>query len=444
MKKLLCYIFVVGCSIFLTGGSSSPFADSTPVDIPSQIIQPPETPSPEITQANFAEPENDTEPETLNDTPPVKDRWQRYRIQKGDTLSRIFSRFGIDTQILHTILTSTRFARDLTRVRPGKEIEVLISETGELEQLRYRLNRIDTLEVTRTESGYASIKSSRAFERRTTHANGLIRSSLSRDAKAAGLNDKLIMELTKIFGWDIDFALGIRKGDEFTVIYEQLFLDDQFYGVGNILAAEFINRGKSHTAVRFTNEKGVSGYYTPDGNRLRKPFLRTPVQFARISSHFNLHRRHPVLNRIRAHKGVDYAAPTGTPVRATGDGKIAFRGQQAGYGRVVIVEHGKNYSTLYAHLSRFGKVTEGGYIEQGQTIGYVGASGLATGPHLHYEFRINGVHRNPLTVKLPHTLSIEEDSMDRFKVSTAPLLSQLELYRTTLLAQADYKRAETQ
>ncbi|MGH8550933.1 MAG: peptidoglycan DD-metalloendopeptidase family protein [Methylococcales bacterium] len=444
MKNLLCSIFVLVCSAFLTTGSSTPFSDLTPADIPSQIIQASRTPQKEITQVHFVQPEQDTETQPANQSPKVKYRWQKYRIQRGDTLSRILNRPGINTQTLPKVPASNRFAEDLIKVRPGKEIEVLVGEAGVLERLRYRLNRIDTLEIAKTESGYVTTQSGRSTERRTAHANGLIHSSLSRDAKAAGLSDKLIMELTKIFAWDIDFALGIRKGDEFTVIYEQSFVDDQFYGEGNILAAEFISRGKSHTAIRFTNEQGVADYYTPDGHRLRQAFLRTPVQFARISSHFNLHRHHPVLNRIRAHKGVDYAAPTGTPVRATGDGKIAFRGHQGGYGRVVIVQHGKNCSTVYAHLSRFGKGSPGSHVNQGQTIGYVGASGLATGPHLHYEFRINGVHRNPLTVKLPNTLPIEEDSLNSFKVSTASLLGQLELYRSTLLAQADYKQALAQ
>lgn len=346
---------------------------------------------------------------------------------------------------MHNILASTSLAKELTRVIPGKEIEVLIETPGELEKLRYRPNRIDTLEVGRTPSGYITTKSKRTIERRTIHANRLIRSSLYRDAKAAGLSDKLITELAKIFARKFDFASGIRKDDRFTVIYDQLFLDGQFYGPGNILAAEFINRGQSHTAVRFTNERGIAGYYTPDGKSLRKAFLRTPVRNARICSRFNPRRRHPILNRIRAHKGIDYAAPRGTPVRATGDGKIAFRGTQSGYGRVVIVQHGKDYDTLYAHLSKFGKATiPGARINQGQIIGYVGASGLATGPHLHYEFRVNGVHRNPLTVKLPDSVPIADNSIERFKLATGPLLSQLELYRTTLLARADYKQVNTQ
>lgn len=444
MTQLLCYIIALGCFTFGASGISAPSFDPTPVDIPFQTAQPSNTPPPIITRTSFTQSGQATEPEAANQPSTGTDRWQTYRIKTGDTLSRVFARFDIAPSILHQIVRSTPVTKELTKVRPGKEIELLISEEGLLEQLRYRLNRVETLKVVRTGAGYTATKSTRAVERRTAHTTGVIRTSLSRDAKAAGLNEKLVMEMAKIFAWDIDFAIGIRKGDEFTVIYEQLFLDGQFSGVGNILAAEFINRGKTYTAVRFTDEQGVTGYYTPDGNRLRKAFLRTPVQFARISSHFNSHRRHPVLNRIRAHKGVDYAAPTGTPVHVTGEGKIVFRGRKAGYGRVVIVEHGKTYSTLYAHLSRFGKAAEGSYVGQGQTIGYVGASGLATGSHLHYEFRINGVHRNPLTVKLPNSLPIAENSRKRFRVSIAPLLSQLELYRSTLVAQADYKRAGTQ
>lgn len=434
MKKSLYYFFVLGSSAFLIAGSNATFTDPAPQRV--------ETSAAQSENAEFTV----SEPEAVPEPGPVKpeENWQMYTIESGDSLSSIFSRFEINKRILHDILASTTLAKELAAVYPGKEVGVLVDEAGLLNKLRYRPNAIDTLEVVRTESGYTTTKSSRTVERRTSHAHGVIQSSLYRDAKSAGLTDRLVMEIAKIFAWDIDFALEIRPGDEFTVIYEQLFLEGEFYGSGKILAAEFINKGKSHTAVRFANEDGTVGYYTPDGKSLRTAFLRTPVQFAHISSHFNLRRRHPVLNRIRAHKGVDYAASTGTPVRSTGDGKITFRGYKGGYGRVVIVQHGKNYSTLYAHLSKFGKAHKGRQVHQGQTIGYVGKSGLATGPHLHYEFRINGVHRNPLTVKLPNTLPIEQDSLDRFKIATAPLVSQLELYRTTLLAQAHYKQDQAQ
>jgi murein DD-endopeptidase MepM/ murein hydrolase activator NlpD len=245
------------------------------------------------------------------------------------------------------------------------------------------------------------------------------------------------MQLSEIFAWDIDFALNLRKNDQITVVYEKLFVDDKEIGTGNIISAEFVNQGHSYTAVRFEDVQGNASYFSPDGKSMRKPFLRTPVNFARISSHFNLKRRHPVLNRIRAHKGVDYAAKTGTPVKTTGDGKIIYRGRKGGYGRVVIVQHGKSYRTLYAHLSNYRKGQKvGSRVKQGQTIGYIGKSGLATGPHLHYEFRVNGVHRNPLTVKLPHTDPIKKSLLAEFKKQTQPLIAQLNKVKAShLLAQ---------
>ncbi|MGR9105724.1 MAG: peptidoglycan DD-metalloendopeptidase family protein [Gammaproteobacteria bacterium] len=437
MKKLLCYFVLLGCASCLTHGSGAFPYNSTFVDIPPNLIQPTPPPIPEKSRIQSDGP---WQTEETFKTATNPERWQRHRIRTGDNLFRIFARYGIDKQILYSILSSTPLAKELRTVNPGKEIELRIDENGILHHLRYRPNQIDLLEIVRTESGYKTSKTSRPFERRITHAKGLVRSSFYRDGKTAGLDHKLIAEITKIFAWDVDFALDVRPGDEFTVLYEKLFLDGQFYGSGKILAAEFVNRGHAHTAVYFTRGDGVSGYYTPEGKSLRKAFLRTPVRFARISSPFNFHRRHPVLNRIRAHKGVDYAARTGTPVLATGDGKITFRGRKRGYGRVVMIQHGEHYTTVYAHLSKFGAGVPGAQVRQGQTIGYVGASGLATGPHLHYEFRINGVHQNPLTVKLPGALSIGAESLARFRTSTAPILAQLEVYRSPLLAQADAKR----
>lgn len=243
------------------------------------------------------------------------------------------------------------------------------------------------------------------------------------------------MQLANIFAWDIDFALNLREGDQFSVIYEKLYINNQFIGPGKILAAKFINRGKSITAVRYKNPEGKVSYYTSGGDSMRKAFLRTPIDFARISSHFNLKRRHPVLNRIRAHKGVDYAARTGTPIKSAGDGKITYRGRKGGYGRVVIIQHGQKYSTLYAHMSKYRKgQSKGSRVKQGQVIGYVGKSGLASGPHLHYEFRVNGVHRNPLTVTLPNANPIQKKYKADFLAKSKVLLEQLEQLTPTNVA----------
>ena len=246
------------------------------------------------------------------------------------------------------------------------------------------------------------------------------------------------MALAGIFGWDIDFALDIRQGDSFTVMYEELLLDGEKVGDGNIIAAEFINDDRTYRAYRYTDSKEKTEYYSPDGKSMRKPFMRTPVDLARISSRFNLRRKHPVLNKIRAHKGVDYAAATGTAIKATGDGKVVHRGRKGGYGNTIILRHGNTYTTLYAHMSKYARKTGvGSRVKQGQIIGYIGSTGLATGPHLHYEFRVNGVHRNPLKVKLPSAKPLPESEMGRFQTSIQPLIVQLDAYTQNALVMRD-------
>ncbi len=256
-------------------------------------------------------------------------------------------------------------------------------------------------------------------------AHGRIRSSLYEDGINAGIPYPVIMEMAAIFAWDIDFAMDLRKGDSFAVLYRTEAADDDGH-TPRILAAEFVNRGKSYTAVYYRNKTGHAGYYTSQGISLRKAFLRNPVKYRRISSYFNLRRRHPVLNRIRAHKGVDYAAPTGTPVRATGDGKIIWRGRKGGYGKTLIIRHGRKYTTLYAHLSAYRPgLRTGKRVRQGDVIGYIGATGLATGPHLHYEFRVYGRHHNPLTVKLPKARALSRRRQKDFFERSKYLLGQL-------------------
>jgi murein DD-endopeptidase MepM/ murein hydrolase activator NlpD len=243
----------------------------------------------------------------------------------------------------------------------------------------------------------------------------------------------VIMDLVSIFGWDIDFSLDIRRGDRFGIVYEELYKDDVKIRNGRILSAEFINNGKTYRAVYYTDPSGNSDYYAPDGRSMRKAFLRSPVKFSRISSRFSNKRWHPVLSKWRSHKGVDYAAARGTPVRASGDGKITFAGRKGGYGRLVVIRHGGRYTTAYGHLHRYAKGARSGKkVKQGQIIGYVGSSGLATGPHLHYEFRVNGVHRNPLTVKLPEAQPVNTTYLNNFKENTQVYLSMLRLMDRTL------------
>ncbi len=275
---------------------------------------------------------------------------------------------------------------------------------------------------------YNSTENTTVFES-SLHFNstyGVIESSFSEAAHKAGLSDELIEELTRIFAWDIDFASTLQPGDQFTVIYKEGRSTYRNKDRGQIISAEFMTNGKVYTAVRYKDPNGIVSYYTPEGKSMQKAFLSAPVDYARISSHFDIHRRHPVLNRIRAHKGVDYAARTGTPVKSAGDGIVSFRGRKGGYGQVLIIQHGEHYETLYAHLSGFKKgLKDGDAVRQGDIIGYVGQTGLATGPHLHYEFRIDGVHRNPESLHHAPSIPIDKDLMADFKSQTQPYLAQL-------------------
>jgi murein DD-endopeptidase MepM/ murein hydrolase activator NlpD len=259
------------------------------------------------------------------------------------------------------------------------------------------------------------------------HASGIIGSSLFEAGQSAGLSDATIMQMADVFGYDIDLVLDIREGDRFSIVYEEIYRDGVKVKNGNILAAEFVNQGKIYRAVRYADADGRAEYYRPDGKNLRRAFIRTPVAFTRITSKFSQHRKHPILNSIRAHKGVDYAAPTGTLVKATGAGKVLFAGWQGGYGRVVTLEHAGGYTTVYGHLSRFAKgIKVGTPVRLGQTIGYVGQTGLATGPHLHYEFRVKGAHRDPLKVALPPSKPITKDNLTDFQSKTKDALAMLD------------------
>ncbi|MCI0436858.1 MAG: peptidoglycan DD-metalloendopeptidase family protein [Gemmatimonadetes bacterium] len=356
-------------------------------------------------------------------------------VGRNDTLDRIFRRLRLSLADLATIrqLPAVRQALDL--LRPGDQISVT-HQNGELQGLTRQLNVTQRLEVKRADDGFAAQIIENPVEIAIARQRGVITSSLFEAADEAGISDQTALALANIFGWDVDFVLDIRDGDSFIVVYEQVWQDGKFVRDGDIIAAEFVNDQRTYRAVRYTLPDGHAEYFTPDGRSLRKTFLRAPVEFSRISSRFNPRRRHPILNTIRAHKGVDYAAPTGTPVRAAGDGRIRSRGRQGGYGNAVVIEHGGGISTLYGHLSRFAKgASPGQRVRQGQIVGYVGRTGLASGPHLHYEYRVNGVHRNPQTVKLGDARPIADELRADFTARSAPWVAELELInRGPLLA----------
>jgi len=349
-----------------------------------------------------------------------------HTVRSGESLSSIFSDLNLSREDLHKIVHANATGKQFADVAPGNDVVATLNADGELERLTYAKTPFETLIATRHDDEFDVELLSKKVDYQLASAKATIHASLFEDGTRAGLPEKLILKLADIFAWDIDFALNLREGDQFTVVYEKLFVDGKEFDSGDILSVEFVNQGKVYTAVRFEDNQGNTGYYTPEGNSLRKAFLQTPMDFAKISSHFDLHRKHPILNTIRAHKGVDYSAATGTPIKSTGDGKIIFKGGMNGYGNVVEIEHGQKYSTLYAHLSGFKSgLKTGGSVKQGEVIGYVGSTGLATGPHLHYEFRINGEHVNPLTVKLPHSLPMDATVLAKFKAQTQPLLAQL-------------------
>jgi len=351
--------------------------------------------------------------------------WQTTRIRPGDNLSLLLNRIGVKGNDAQRLLISANKTGVLRKIMAGQTLAYRV-QNGELHELAYEIDRFNTLLVKKQDGDYKSEIVKLKADVRLASAIGEITHSLFVDGQAAGLSDRIIMEFTELFGWDVDFVLEMRRGDRFKVIYEEMYRGGEKISNGRILGAEFTNQGKTYRAIFFKGPDDSEGYYTDNGQSMRKAFLRAPLNFTRISSRFNLSRRHPILNRIRAHRGVDYAAPMGTPIRAVADGKIEFAGIQNGYGNVVVLKHGDKYSTLYGHMMKFAKnIRRGGSVSQGQLIGYVGKTGLATGPHLHYEFRVDGVHRDPLTVKLPRALSVEPGFLAEFKRQTKQTVAML-------------------
>ena len=374
--------------------------------------------------------------ETAPRTPPRSVR-RIATVKKGDSLSTIFQRLGLPQSQLHLIMKAGKDVRHLKRLLPGQTLEFDVDNQQAIEKITYRFDRETILEITpeKDGKGYQANVIVEELERRPTLAAETINHSLFIAGKRAGLSDKTIMQLVGIFAWDIDFALDVRTGDQFSLLYEQIYKEGEKIRNGNILVAEFVNQGRVFRAVRYKNGKGKVGYYTPDGHNMRKAFLRTPVDFTRISSRFQLRRMHPVLNKIRPHRGVDYAAPRGTPVKVTAHGKVTFVGRKGGLGKAIFVQHRGKYTTVYGHLSKYARgIKSGKSVRQGQVIGYVGSTGLSTGPHLHYEFRVRGVHKDPLKVKLPQAESIAARYRADFKRKTKKLIAQLDVLSRTRLA----------
>jgi murein DD-endopeptidase MepM/ murein hydrolase activator NlpD len=367
---------------------------------------------------------------------------QETRIQKGDTVASLMTRLGMDDeQALAFLRSDTTAATIFRQMSPGKPVTAKVSSDGTLVSLIFPLNGGKDQALVVEQDGDHGLRASEQALRLETHVvirSAEVRHSLFGATDAAGIPDSIATQLADIFGGDIDFHRDLRKGDRFSVIYESINHLGKMVRTGRILAAEFINDGRAYRAVWFGSADGQGGYYTADGKSIRKAFLRSPLEFSRITSGFSSARLHPVLKEVRAHKGIDYGAPTGTRVKATGDGVVEFAGRQGGYGNLVIVRHQGHYETVYGHLSGFAAgLRKGMRIAQGDVVGYVGATGLATGPHLHYEFRVDGVHRNPLTVALPTVLPLAANQLAQFRDQAQAMLARLEIIRSSNLALLD-------
>lgn len=364
--------------------------------------------------------------------------WQQERIQRNDSVASLLARLKINSEDKSGFLHDARNIKTMRRLVPGKTIHAQTTAAGELLALRYFPGGSEQLLVEKTDGTFKENKSPFNIETHIKMKSGVIRSSLFAATDGANVPDSVAIQIAEIFASDIDFHRDLRKEDRFKVVYELRYSNGEPTGAGRVLAVEFINKGKTYQAVYFEANDKERGYYTPDGKNLRRAFLRSPLKFSRISSGFTRSRYHPVLKKWRAHKGVDYAARRGTPVRATANGTVAVSTRQRGYGKLIILKHRGRYSTAYAHLSAFAKgLRKGKRVNQGDIIGYVGSTGLATGPHLHYEFRINGVQRNPLRVVMPAAIPLAAKNVPAFNKNTEPLMARLNILRDSNIAFLD-------
>lgn len=355
--------------------------------------------------------------------------WTSFEVQAGDNLSEIFGRVGLSAQHMYKVLNSSDEAKVLDRLYPGYELSFHIPAPGELAQLRVLKSPLEGYLFTRTDDGYGVDPIQLSADIVPVVKEGVINDSLFMAGQRADIPASFIMEMADIFGGEIDFILDTRAGDSFSIVYEEKYLENEFIGHGEILAARFINQGEEFVAVRYTNEAGETGYYNPEGESMQKAFLRTPLDVFRISSNFSLNRKHPILNTIRAHRGTDYAAPRGTPVRATSDGTVTWAARSGSFGKLIVLQHGGSFETKYAHLNDYAPgIKKGARVKQGQVIGYVGTTGGSTGPHLHYEFLVNGVHKDPRTIveQLPQAIALSAEELPRFKAQTRDILARLQ------------------
>jgi murein DD-endopeptidase MepM/ murein hydrolase activator NlpD len=364
--------------------------------------------------------------------------WRNERVQRGDTVAELLRRLSVEDNAASDFLLKDKTAASLRQLAVGREIQSEIAADGSLLALRYLNNNGEQVVIEKSGSGFKTSALLAQLEKRVFMRTGEITSTLFAATDAAGVSDPVANQMADVFGGDIDFNRDLRKGDKFTVVYEVNYSNGEAVRSGRILAAEFINQNHAYRTVYFQTSSTTGDYYTPEGKSMHKAFLRSPIEFSRVSSGFSTSRFHPILNKWRSHKGVDYAAPMGTKVKATSDGIVAMVGKQGGYGNVIMVNHAGRYSTVYGHLSRFAAgIHRGQRVGQGEVIGYVGMTGLATGPHLHYEFRIGDIQRDPLRVALPDGTPISEAQKAAFLEGTQELNDRLAMLRNAKLAKLD-------
>jgi murein DD-endopeptidase MepM/ murein hydrolase activator NlpD len=367
--------------------------------------------------------------------PKVKDNeWQTVRPRPGDSMATIFHRLGLSAKNLHEVLRKNPHAKALTAIKPSQELKFLINK-NRLEKLIIPVNYIDTLNVVRTNKGYQFNIDSKKTTTQNLYVTATVQGSLYNTAQRANIPYKFITKMTEILKREVDFSHGLRSGDQFSIVYDAYYVGNKMVGMGDIVAVSYTSNDKTTQAFRHTSSNGTVDYYSPQGNSFKKAFTRYPIKFSHISSTFALSRYHPILHYKRAHKGIDLAAPIGTPIQATGDGVIAVIDRHNGYGNMIKIKHDKTYSTIYGHMLKFQKgLSKGSRVKRGQIIGYVGQTGLASGPHCHYELHVNDQPRNPTTTNLPTASPLAGRELKAFKTRTGTLIARLKLFEAAHLA----------
>ncbi|GHD18380.1 hypothetical protein GCM10007052_25660 [Halioglobus japonicus] len=423
---------VAGCLAIGLGLSGNDESAPESQDVATlEPVTPPEIASPEVAPAPPAP------------ALPAEAPWVEDTVRSGDNLSLIFERAGYTKRDVHRVVTEPEHGKGLARIHPGQTIAFQAGNNGELAGVKHVKSRLETVLYRLDGDTYTSEILEREPEVVRSTASGVITSSLFMAGQEAGLSQTTIMEMANIFGGVIDFVGDPRKGDTMNLVFEEHLLDGTKFDDGDIIAASYNNQGKMFTAYRYVDVHGETGYYNADGVSMRKAFLLAPVDFTRISSNFNPARIHPIYKTARPHRGTDYAAPTGTPVYAAGDGRVVKAGYSKANGNYVFIQHGEQFETKYLHLHKR-HAKKGQRVSQGQVIGTVGMTGAATGPHLHYEFLMNGVHRNPRTIhkKLPKAKSLPTDELPRFKAAIEPIAQQLAQLQTATDTQLALAAAE--